>query len=509
MNVPCSLRDGAPRRRRRAFRRVVLCGCAVAAALMTAGCAVGPDYRKPTIDIPTSFKEGVEWQRAQVDPKATLPGKWWLDYHDDTLTHLVQEALKANQSVAQAEAAYRLAQATVAANTAGLFPTISAGISGSRAGAGAGAVAANGGALNSGVHNTVTADAAASWELDLWGQIRREIESSKASAQASDAQLAGQRLSVAASVAADYFGLRRADVDIDLLEQQKRIDAGILDMVRASYAQGESSSDSVLAAQDTLELVIADLQSTQTSREQYEHAIAVLIGVPPGNFSIAPDPHYAFVAPAVPLSLPSQLLERRYDVVSAERTAASANAKIGVAQAAFFPTLTLSAQGGFQHSSLANLFSVPNRFWTLGPELAGTIFDGGARTAAMHEARATYDEAVAAYRQAVLSAFESVEDSLSSWNHLAQQERAFADIYQRNKRLFESEQAQFQFGTASRQNLLSQQLTLLLAQQNLADTQASLALSSVTLIKNLGGGWRWDEANESPADVVASSRSSR
>jgi NodT family efflux transporter outer membrane factor (OMF) lipoprotein len=231
--------------------------------------------------------------------------------------------------------------------------------------------------------------------------------------------------------------------------------------------------------------------------------------VPPGKFSIASEPHYAFVAPVVPLSLPSQLLERRYDVVSAERTVASANAGIGVAKAAFFPNLTLSAQGGFQHSSLANLFSVPNRFWTLGPELAGTIFDGGARTAAVHEARATYDESVAAYRLAVLSAFESVEDSLSSSNHIAQQERAYADIYQRNKQLFESEHAQFQFGTASEQSLLSQQLTLLLAQQNLADTQASLTLSSVTLIKSLGGGWRWDEAKEAPADVAASFQSSR
>ncbi|MGF6902365.1 NodT family efflux transporter outer membrane factor (OMF) lipoprotein [Paraburkholderia sp. GAS348] len=509
MNVLCSLRDGAPRCRWRAFRRVVLCGCTVAATLMTAGCAVGPDYRKPTIDIPIGFKEGVDWQRAQADPQATLSSTWWREYHDDTLTHLVEEAFKANQSIAQAEAAYRLAQATVAANTAGLFPTISAGISGSRAGAGSGAGAANGSALNSGVHNTVTADVTASWELDLWGQIRREIESSKASAQASDAQLAGQRLSIAASVVNDYFELRRADVDIDLLEQQQRIDAGILDMTRASYAQGESSNDSVLAAQDNLEIVIADLQTTKISREQYEHAIAVLTGVPPGKFSVAPEPHYAFVAPAVPLSLPSQLLERRYDVVSAERTAASANAKIGVAKAAFFPNLTLSAQGGFQHSSLANLFSVPNRFWTLGPELAGTIFDGGARTAAVNEAHASYDEAVAAYRQAVLSAFGSVEDSLSSWNHLAQQEHAFADIYQRNKRLFESEQAQVQFGTASQQSLLTQQLTLLLAQQNLADTQASLTLSSVTLIKNLGGGWGWDEAKEAPADVATSSGSSR
>jgi outer membrane protein TolC len=212
---------------------------------------------------------------------------------------------------------------------------------------------------------------------------------------------------------------------------------------------------------------------------------------------------------AVPLALPSQLLERRYDVVSAERAAASANAKIGVAEAAFFPNLTLSAQGGFQHNALANLFSVPNRFWTLGPELAGTIFDGGARTAAVREARATYDEFVAAYRGTVLAAFQSVEDSLSSWNHLRQQEQAYADIYERNKQLFESERAQFHVGRASEQSLFSEQLTLLLAQQNLEDTQALLTLSSVTLIKNLGGGWEWDDAKEVPVDVASSSAGSR
>jgi NodT family efflux transporter outer membrane factor (OMF) lipoprotein len=481
-------------------------------AIVIAGCAVGPDYRKPPVDIPASFKEGVDWQRANVNPQASLSSTWWLDYHDDTLTNLIERAQQANESIAQAEAAYRLAQAAVKASEASLLPTIDAGMSGARSGTGAGAAGANGtstGILKPGVHNFVSADLSASWELDLWGGIRRQLESSKESAQASDAQLAGERLSIAASVATDYFQLRRADVDIDLLKQQQQINAHVLDMARASYAQGEASNDSVLAAQDNLELVIADLQASQTSREQYEHALAVLTGVPPGKFSIAPEAHYAFVAPAIPPALPSQLLERRYDVVSAERTAAAANAKIGVAKAAFFPTLTLSAQGGFQHNALANLFSVPNRFWTLGPDLAATIFDGGARTAAVREARATYDQYAAAYRQAVLSAFQSVEDSLSSWNHLSQQEQAFADVYQRNQQLFDSKHAQFEFGATSEQNLLSQQLTLLLAQQNLEDTHASLTLSSVALIRNLGGGWQWDEVNEAPAKVVPSSGSSR
>ncbi len=265
-------------------------------------------------------------------------------------------------------------------------------------------------------------------------------------------------------------------------------------MTRIAYAQGSASSNDVLVAQDTLEVVVADLQITLTSREQDEHAIAVLIGVPPAGFSLAPLQNYAFPAPSVPLTLPSQLLERRPDVVAAERTAASANARIGVAVAAFYPELDLSLEGGFESNLLRQLFSLPSRIWTLGPSLSQTIFDGGARSAAVQEARATYDEDVAAYRGAVLTAFQDVENSLSSQNHLQQQARAFANIYQRNQQLFASQRTAFVTGSASEDNMLTQQLTLLQAEQNLQDTQSALTQSSVTLVENLGGGWQWDDA---------------
>jgi NodT family efflux transporter outer membrane factor (OMF) lipoprotein len=350
-----------------------------------------------------------------------------------------------------------------------------------------------------GTYHYVTAGVSASWELDLWGKTRRQTESSKAEAQASDAQRAGQRLSIAASVASDYFALRQADIDIDFLRQQQRVYGDLSTMTKAGYTQGGSSADDVLIAQDTLEAVIAALQTTQIQREQYEHAIAVLIGVPPGGFSIEPQKDYAFVTPAVPISLPSRLLERRYDVVSAERQAASANAQIGVAEAAFYPTLDLAAQGGYVNSQFAHLLSMPNRFWTLGPTLAETLFDGGARRAAVREARATYDEEVATYREAVLTAFQSVEDSMSSWNHLQQQTQAYTTIYQRTQTLFDHTRAQRDIGTASEQSLLNEQLTLLSAKQNLEDSQALLTQSSVTLIKNLGGGWQWDESRQAPA----------
>jgi len=345
--------------------------------------------------------------------------------------------------------------------------------------------------------------------LDLWGQIRREIESAKAAAEATDAQLAGERLSIASSVALDYFALRQADIDTDLLKQQQDIDERIFAMTQADFAQGTASNDDLLVAQDNLEIVIADLQSTQIAREQDEHAIAVLVGKPPEVFSLPPRPDYVFALPAIPSGVPSELLERRYDVVSAERTAASANAKIGAAEAAFYPSLTLSAEGGFEHGAVNRLFSVPNRFWTLGPTLAETIFDGGARTAAVREARANYDEQVANYRQAVLSAFQSTEDSLSSVTHLTRQEIRFADIYKNNRQLLMSEDAQVRAGTASEQSLLTQKLTLLQAEESLKDTQAALAESSVTLVKNLGGGWQWDSSRNAPAGAMVAPAAQR
>ncbi|CAG9182743.1 Antibiotic efflux pump outer membrane protein ArpC [Cupriavidus pampae] len=473
----------------------------LALSLMLAACAVGPDYRRPTVQIPAGFKEGVSWQRAQANPAASISSTWWRMYQDDTLDGLVERALKANQSIVAAEAAYRVALATVQSNTAALFPIVTAGASGTRTGIGGNVTQAASGTSSlgrtatPGVFNSVSASLSVNWELDLWGGIRRQIESAKTSAQASDAQLAGVQLSIAASVVLNYFALRQADYDIDSLTRQQNIDSKILEMTRASYREGASSSNDVLVAQDVLDAVIANLQASRIAREQDEHAIAVLTGVPPAAVDIASDPAYTFRAPQLPLALPSQLLERRYDVVSAERLAASANAKIGAAVAAFFPDLTLSTTGGFQSNTFARLFSLPSRFWTLGPDVAATIFDAGVRSAAVTSARASYDEQVATYRNTVLTAFQSVEDSLSSINHLRTQEQSSADILHRNQQLFATVEAQRSIGTSSEEDLLDQQLTLIEAEQSLRDTQSALAQSDVTLIKNLGGGWSADGTN--------------
>jgi NodT family efflux transporter outer membrane factor (OMF) lipoprotein len=475
-------RTATANRSKRAIRFASLC----AGASLLASCMVGPDYQKPDVQIPTAFKEGVEWQRAQANPQAAISSTWWQMYGDNTLNGLVDQALKANQSIAVAEAAYRAALATVAVDRAGLFPTVKAGLVGSRSG---GATTA----LGTLPGNAVEADVSASWELDLWGQIRRQIEQAKAQAQASDAQLAGERISITASVVTDYFELRQADYDLGMLAEQEDIDAKILAMTQAGLSVGASSNDDVLNAQGNLELVVAVLQSTATSREQYEHALAVLAGQPPENFQVAPDPNFKFTIPPVPTGLPSELLQRRYDVVSAERTAAAANANIGVTEAAFYPSLTLTAEGGFANTSLSHLFSVPHRFWTLGPDLAETIFDGGERTASVNVARANYDEQVATYRNTVLSALQSVEDSLSAMNHLRMQADAYNKVLDSNQHLFASQQAQFNVGASSQQNLLNQRLTLIQAEENLRDTQALLAESNVTLVKNLGGGWQQND----------------
>lgn len=457
-------------------------------SLVLGGCMVGPDYQKPAMPLPQTFKEGAQWQRAASNPQGALDSQWWLAYQDPVLNDLVARSAQANQSIIAAEAAYRLAQAQVASSRAGLWPTVGVGLSGSRGEGGDGTTSSS--TTSTGVKNSVSATLTASWEPDLWGEVRRGIESSQAAAQQSDALLAGVRLSISSSVASNYLALRQMDIDVRLLQQQQAINQQLLAMIQAQFTQGVATNDQLLVAQDQLTTSIADLQTSQRDREQYEHALAVLVGMAPSEFSVAPRNDFSFVVPRPPLTLPSTLLQRRPDVVAAERSAAAANAKIGVAEAAFFPTLDLTAQLGYRGSALGGLFSLPNRIWTLGPALAETIFDGGAREAAVKQAEASYDQIAANYRGTVLSALQNVEDNLSAINHLQTQADAFQQVYQRNQQLFGSQEAQLRAGTASRETVLTQQLVLLQAEQNLRDTQGQLSQGSVALIQSLGGGWQ-------------------
>jgi len=265
-------------------------------SLILGGCMVGPDYQKPPMELPQSFKEGAQWQRAAADPQGAMESQWWLAYQDPVLNDLVARSAKANQSIIAAEAAYRLAQAQVASSRAGLWPTVGVGLSGSR-GVG-GSSGSTSGVSSGGVENSVSATLTASWEPDLWGEVRRGIESSQATAQQSDALLAGVRLSISSSVASNYLGLRQMDIDVRLLQQQQRINQQLLDMIQAQFTQGVATNDQLLVAQDQLTTSIADLQTSLRDRQQYEHAPPVPVGAAPTEFAAAPREGFTFVVAA-------------------------------------------------------------------------------------------------------------------------------------------------------------------------------------------------------------------
>jgi len=463
---------------------------ASAIALAQGGCLLGPDYQRPSNPLPQHFKEGADWQPASADPNGAISSTWWLSFGDPTLSALIEKSLQANQSIVSAEAAYRVALAQVLLARAGLFPLLGATASATRSkSAPEPSTGLAGGKSSAAIANVFEVGLQVSWEPDLWGSVRRTIEANADLAQASDAQLAGERLSIAAALATDYFLLRQADNDLDVLTDERKINEQVVAMTKDALSHGTASNDQLLQAENTLDGVIANVENELALRATYEHALAVLVNAAPAEFSLAAVPNYVFPIPVVPVSIPSVILQRRPDVTSAERTAASANASIGVAEAAFYPTLTLTASGGLVASTLPGLFSVPARVWSLGPSLAETIFDGGAHSAQLQIARATYDEEVAQYRFTVLTAFQNVEDSLAQVRYTKAQGDTLYKVYTRNQLLYKSILAQLAAGTASPEDVLTVQLALVSAKQNWADTESQVAQNTVALIKNLGGGW--------------------
>lgn len=465
-------------------------------------CAVGPDYHRPDVATPPAYKAAPEgWSVATPDAAGALQSRWWRLYGDSQLDALIERALAANQSIAAYAAAYRAARASVASSRADLFPSVSASGSGTRSGYGH--TGQRTGTTSSVNGQSTSLQLDASWEADLWGKVSRSVEASRASAEASDAELAGTRLSVVATLVIDYFALRQADADLALLQAQREVDAQLLALASARYQEGVDSYDDVRTAHNTLQAIDEQLGSARISREQYEHALAALVGQPPAGFSIAARNDYPFETPSIPAQLPATLLQRRPDVVQAERTAAAANASIGVARAAYFPSLTLSADGGFTGTDLAHLVSLPARFWSLGLSAAQTVFDAGATRAAVQKAQAQYDQDVALYRGTVLSAFQDVEDQLSSLRVLREQSAAAGDVAARSQALANSKHDQFQAGTASRIDELDTALTAAQDRKTWLDYQAQALQASVSLIKALGGGWDGALRDGSEADAGA------
>lgn len=463
---------------------------AAVTALLLSACAVGPDYVRPATDAPAAFKETKDWKTATPQDQE-LHGKWWEIYQDPQLNALVEQVNISNQNLAQAEAQFRQAKALVESARSSYFPTVSANVSSTRSGGRSGSNALSG----SGSGSVTTSDSlglSASWEPDLWGRISRTVESNQASAQASAADLQVARLSAQSTLAQNYLQLRVLDQQQNLLNDTVAAYQKSLQLTQNQYAVGVVARSDVIQAQTQLRSAQAQALDNGVLRAQLEHAIALLTGQAASTFSITPAPLIA-VLPEIPIGVPSSLLERRPDISSAERLAAAANAKIGVAKAAYFPNLTLSASGGFQSSSFANWLTVPNRIWSLGPALAATLFDGGARRAQSDQAIAAYDASVAAYKQAVLTSFQEVEDNLAALRILEQEAAVQGETVQFAHHALELILNQYKAGTVNYTSVVTAQATAFSADLSALNIQNRRYAASVLLIKALGGGWNQAE----------------
>jgi NodT family efflux transporter outer membrane factor (OMF) lipoprotein len=459
---------------------------AVALAAALAACTVGPDYVRPTVETPSAFKE--QWKVAE--PRDQGPrGSWWEVFGDDALNGLAAQVDINNQNIKVAEANVRQARALTAQARAAFFPSVTGGASATRSSRGAGAGTTGNATGSPRVANAFSVDLDATWELDLWGRVRRNVESAEANVQASEADLAGAKLSAQAQLVQDYLLLRVQDAQIRLLRDTVEAYERSLQLTKNQYAVGVAGRSDVALAETQLKSTQAQAIEAGVQRTQLEHAIALLIGKPPSEVSIAPAPVERRF-PEIPPGVPSELLERRPDIAASERRVAAANAQIGVAQAAFYPTLTLSASGGFASSSFAHLLSTPARFWSLGAALAQTIFDAGLRRAQTDQAIAAYDATVATYRQTVLTGFQEVEDNLSALRILEEQAAVQDDAVKAARESLAITLNQYRAGTA---NYLA---VVVVQAQALSNERAAVTIlgqrlsASVALIKALGGGWK-------------------
>ncbi|MDA8413039.1 MAG: efflux transporter outer membrane subunit [Desulfobacteraceae bacterium] len=454
----------------------------VVTALISA-CSVGPDYVKPPADVPVEFKESGPWKVAR--PQDTLSrGEWWQIYHDSRLNSLEERVTVSNQNLIAAEANFRQSQALVRATRSGYFPQVSAGASVNRARSSSGKSSSGSGSIST----NFLLSAEASWELDVWGRIRRSVEASQAGSQASAADLESLRLSTQAELALNYFQLQTIDAQTRLYEATISSFRQFLKLTNDRYAVGVVSQADVLQAETQLRSTQAQALDLGVLRAQLEHAIAHLVGKPPAQFSLQPAPQDS-ILPRISLSQPSELLERRPDIAAAERRVAEANADIGLAKVAYFPAITLSSTAGFAASAFSNWLTWPNRVWSLGAVLAQTVFDGGLRSAQTDEARAVYDATVAAYRETVLTGFVEVEDNLAALRILEEEALVQDQALQAAQQVLSITTHQYQAGTVAYLSVLVAQTTVL------ANKRSSVALAgrkyaaSVLLVKALGGGW--------------------
>ena len=467
---------------------------ALACLVLFGGCSFAPKYVTPSVQTPAAFKElpPEQFQEAEAwkaaEPKDNmLRGKWWEMFHEPELNALEDQVVVSNQTVAAALANFLAARAVVKQSRSQYFPTVTASPSVTRSRQSS-LLAQSG---SSPTPFTVTEYALpfdASWELDFWGRIRNTVKASSLEAQATFADLENVRLTMQAEVAADYFQVRVLDAQRQVLDAAAVADEGSLRLTQVQHQAGLASGQDVAQAETQLDIARAQATDLGIQRAQLEHAIAMLLGKPASLFSIATNP-LAVNPIAIPSGVPSQLLERRPDIAAAERRVAEANAQIGVARAAYFPTITLSGSAGFQSSSLGNLMSAQGLVWSVGTTMAQTLFDAGKRKAVTEQARAIYQGTVANYRQTVLTAFQEVEDNLSTLRILSQELQQQNAAVESSQRYLTLADARYQSGLDSYLNVITAQITLLSNQRTALNLRMQQLTASVQLIKALGGGW--------------------
>lgn len=445
-------------------------------ALVTA-CSVGPDYKRPAVAPTADFKEQTGWK--PTEPADALSrGPWWHIFNDEVLNGLEDQIDISNQNIKAAAAAVEQARALVREAEAGYWPTV---------GVSAGRTHTRNGAARP--HNQNSAGGTVSWPLDIWGEVRRSVENSKASAQSTDAALASARLAAQADLASDYFQLRGQDQLQVLLDDIVKADDQALKITENRYRAGVAARADVVTAQTQLLSAQAQQVAVGTQRGTLEHAIAVLVGQQPATFSIVQVAIRTDV-PTVPAGIPSELLERRPDIAEAERKVVAANAEIGVAKAAYFPSLSLNGSAQYQGSgSLHQLFSIPNQVWSIGPSLAQTLFAGGLHRAQVAAARAAWEQSVDDYRETVLEGFQQVEDELITLRVLEQQSAVEDKLVQAAREAERLTLNQYKAGTVPYSSVISAQTTRLSSEQSALTVFVDRLTASVTLIEALGGGW--------------------
>jgi NodT family efflux transporter outer membrane factor (OMF) lipoprotein len=462
---------------------------------MLAGCNVGPKYLPPAItapaaykESPAQFKEGDGWTVAQPQD-AALRGKWWEIYHEPELNALEDQLNIDNQNIRQAFENFMEARAMVREARSQYFPTVGVGGSYTRSQSSSNVGSTSSTGTSAGKQSQAFSfPADVSWEPDLWGKVRNAVRASQYTAQLTAADLENERLTEQASLAEYFFEIRGQDAMQKILNDVAEADKKAVEVVQAAYDTGVGDQISVVEAKSTLESAQSAALNLGIARAQYEHAIATLIGKQASTFSIPVEPRTS-VAPAIPVGLPSQLLERRPDVAAAERNMAAANAHIGVAYAAFYPALTLSATGGLESSAIKHILDWPSRFWSVGPSISETVYDGGLRRATVNQYIATYNANVAAYRQSVLTAFQQVEDSLASVRILSQQILRQQEAVDSSQTFLRLELGRYETGIDPYIDVVIAQTTLLATQESLTQLQVLQMTASVQLIESLGGGW--------------------